>query len=152
VAHPCPVARRAPKPQWFIAGNNKAMERLPDTDFFICSLAQKDAPQYQLRWRSGKGGWQQGQDPYRFGPTVGDFDLHLFGQGKHEHLYRILGAHCCEHEGVAGVRFATGRPMPGGSVWSVISISGTGCAAHAHPGPQWRLGTVHPGTDRRNQI
>ncbi len=93
-----------------IDGNSMPMQRLPDTDFFICSLAQKDAPQYQLRWRPGQGDWQQGQDPYRFGPTVGDLDLHLFGQGKHEHIYRILGAHCCEHEGVAGVRFATWAP------------------------------------------
>jgi len=93
-----------------IDGNSLPMQRLPDTDFFICNLAQKDAPQYQLRWRTGQGNWQQGQDPYRFGPTVGDLDLHLFGQGKHEHIYRILGAHCCEHEGVAGVRFATWAP------------------------------------------
>ena len=93
-----------------IDGNSLPMQRLPDTDFFVCSLAQKEAPQYQLRWRPGQGSWQQGQDPYRFGPTVGDLDLHLFGQGKHEHIYRILGAHCCEHEGMAGVRFATWAP------------------------------------------
>lgn len=93
-----------------IAGKNRPMQRVPDTDFFIYSLVQTEAPQYQLRWRPGEGDWQQGQDPYRFGPTVGDLDLHLFGQGKHEHVYRILGAHCCEHEGVAGVRFATWAP------------------------------------------
>ncbi len=63
-----------------------------------------------MRWRAGQGDWQQGEDPYRFGPTVGDLDLHLFGEGKHEHIYRVLGAHCCEHEGVRGVRFATWAP------------------------------------------
>jgi len=93
-----------------IAGISRPMQRLPDTDFFTCSLAQKEAPEYQLRWCPGQGGWRQGHDPYRFGTTVGDLDLHLFGQGKHEHIYRILGAHCCEHEGVAGVRFATWAP------------------------------------------
>ncbi len=93
-----------------IAGTSRPMERLPDTDFFTCRLEQQDVPRYQLRWRPGHGDWRQGQDPYRFGPTVGDLDLHLFGQGKHEHVYRILGAHCCEHEGVAGVRFATWAP------------------------------------------
>ena len=41
---------------------------------------------------------------------MGDLDLHLFAQGKHEHIYRIMGAHCCEHEGVNGVRFATWAP------------------------------------------
>ncbi len=43
-------------------------------------------------------------------PTMGDLDLHLFGEGRHQHVYRVLGAHCCEHEGVAGVRFATWAP------------------------------------------
>jgi 1,4-alpha-glucan branching enzyme len=86
------------------------MERVPDTDFFTYSSAQTPAPQYQLRWRPAGGEWRQSPDPYGFGPTIGDLDLHLFGQGKHQHVYRILGAHCCEHEGVAGVRFATWAP------------------------------------------
>jgi 1,4-alpha-glucan branching enzyme len=93
-----------------IDGTTRPMERLPDTDFFTYSAAQAQAPQYQLRWRAGRGEWRQSEDPYRFGPTLGDLDLHLFGQGRHEHLYRILGAHCCDHEGVAGVRFATWAP------------------------------------------
>ena len=92
-----------------IDGAGRRMERLPGTDFFTFSSASGEAPRYHLRWRAGDGEWREGQDPYRFGPTVGDLDLHLFGQGKHEHIYRILGAHCCEHEGVAGVRFAIGN-------------------------------------------
>ena len=93
-----------------IGGRNRPMVRLPDTDFFTYRSSQTELPLYQLRWRPGQGDWRQGEDPYRFGPTVGDLDLHLFGQGRHEHVYRILGAHCCEHEGVAGVRFATWAP------------------------------------------
>jgi 1,4-alpha-glucan branching enzyme len=93
-----------------IAGKGRPMERLPDTDFFTCKVAQKAVPAYQLRWRPAGGDWRQAPDPYQFGPTIGDLDLHLFAEGKHEHIYRILGAHCCEHEGVAGVRFATWAP------------------------------------------
>ena len=32
-------------------------------------------------------------DPYRFMPTVGEFDLHLIGEGRHEELWHVLGAH-----------------------------------------------------------
>ena len=32
-------------------------------------------------------------DGYRFLPTIGDVDLHLFGEGRHERLWEILGAH-----------------------------------------------------------
>jgi 1,4-alpha-glucan branching enzyme len=86
------------------------MTRLPETDLFSVTLTQKELPSYQLRWRPGEGDWRQAEDPYRFHPTVGDLDLHLFAEGRHEHVYRILGAHCCEHEGVPGVRFATWAP------------------------------------------
>ncbi|MDH4041644.1 MAG: 1,4-alpha-glucan branching enzyme, partial [Gammaproteobacteria bacterium] len=86
------------------------MQREPGTDLFSCALAGPAAPAYQLRWRESQAQWQQGEDPYRFGPTVGDLDLHLFSEGRHHHIYRVLGAHCCEHEGVRGVRFATWAP------------------------------------------
>ncbi|MEV4240165.1 MULTISPECIES: 1,4-alpha-glucan branching protein GlgB [unclassified Nocardia] len=32
-------------------------------------------------------------DGYRFLPTVGELDLHLIGEGRHEHLWEVLGAH-----------------------------------------------------------
>lgn len=32
-------------------------------------------------------------DGYRFLPTVGELDLHLIGEGRHEHLWQVLGAH-----------------------------------------------------------
>jgi 1,4-alpha-glucan branching enzyme len=31
-------------------------------------------------------------DPYRYLPTVSEFDLHLIGEGRHEDLWRVLGA------------------------------------------------------------
>jgi 1,4-alpha-glucan branching enzyme len=50
------------------------------------------------------------EDPYRFGPTLGDLDLHLVGEGRHEELYQSLGAHVKEIDGVAGVAFAVWAP------------------------------------------
>ena len=93
-----------------IGGNTGAMERLPKTDFFRFRLDADSAPDYRLRWRRDQEDWRELQDPYRFGPWLGELDMHLFGEGKHEHIYRVLGAHCCEHQGVAGVRFATWAP------------------------------------------
>ena len=39
-----------------------------------------------------------------------DFDLYLFGQGKHYHLYEKMGAHPRVLNGVAGTHFATWAP------------------------------------------
>jgi 1,4-alpha-glucan branching enzyme len=39
-----------------------------------------------------------------------DFDLHLFGQGKHYHLYEKMGAHPRTVDGVSGVNFAVWAP------------------------------------------
>jgi 1,4-alpha-glucan branching enzyme len=50
------------------------------------------------------------EDPYRFGTTIGEQDLYLFGEGTHERAYNFLGAHCIEIEGVSGVRFAVWAP------------------------------------------
>src|ERR1044072_8966134 len=31
-------------------------------------------------------------DPYRWLPTLGELDLHLMGEGRHERLWNVLGA------------------------------------------------------------
>ncbi|HYI33957.1 MAG TPA: 1,4-alpha-glucan branching protein GlgB [Glaciibacter sp.] len=43
-------------------------------------------------------------DPYRYMPTLGELDLHLIEEGRHERLWDVLGAHYRAH---AGVRTAT---------------------------------------------
>ncbi|HZW52391.1 MAG TPA: 1,4-alpha-glucan branching protein GlgB, partial [Candidatus Elarobacter sp.] len=49
-------------------------------------------------------------DPYRFGPLLGEMDAWLFAQGNHLDLYRVLGAHPGEVDGVSGTRFAVWAP------------------------------------------
>lgn len=68
-----------------------------------------DAGQYRLRidW---PGGEQVTEDPYGFGPILGDLDLHLIGEGRHFELARALGANLDQRDGVAGVRFAVWAP------------------------------------------
>jgi len=41
-------------------------------------------------------------DPYRFWPTLGELDLHLIGEGRHERLWDVLGAHVQRYETVSG--------------------------------------------------
>jgi 1,4-alpha-glucan branching enzyme len=50
------------------------------------------------------------RDPYAFMPTVGSFDEHLFGEGRHWQLYEKLGAHLRNLGGVQGVSFAVWAP------------------------------------------
>ncbi|EKF25695.1 1,4-alpha-glucan branching enzyme [Mycolicibacterium hassiacum DSM 44199] len=53
-------------------------------------------------------------DAYRFLPTLGEMDLHLFGEGRHERLWEVLGAHPRRYntpDGVVeGVSFAVWAP------------------------------------------
>lgn len=49
-------------------------------------------------------------DPYRHLPTIGELDLHLIREGRHEELWRVLGAHVRVHSGVPGVSFAVWAP------------------------------------------
>ncbi len=41
---------------------------------------------------------------------LGELDLHLFGEGRHELIYEKLGAHALTHDGVKGVSFAVWAP------------------------------------------
>ncbi|MFJ9678959.1 1,4-alpha-glucan branching enzyme [Streptomyces sp. NPDC101194] len=50
------------------------------------------------------------QDPYRFLPALGDLDLHLIGEGRHEELWTALGAQPMEHQGAVGTRFTVWAP------------------------------------------
>ena len=49
-------------------------------------------------------------DPYRFGPVLGELDEHLIAEGAHRRLWEVLGAHIMNHEGVAGTHFAVWAP------------------------------------------
>ena len=53
-------------------------------------------------------------DPYRFLPTLGEIDLHLIGEGRHEELWKVLGAHAREYPtsfgSMTGVSFAVWAP------------------------------------------
>ncbi|MEE1622019.1 1,4-alpha-glucan branching protein GlgB [Zafaria sp. Z1313] len=50
-------------------------------------------PDYRIEVAYAGGEPQTVDDPYRYLPTLGEVDLHLIGEGRHEKLWTALGAH-----------------------------------------------------------
>jgi len=70
-----------------------------------------DAPlSYELEVSYPDGNTFTLRDPYAFPPTLGELDLHLAGEGRHERIYERLGAHLRDAEGVTGTAFAVWAP------------------------------------------
>ena len=65
---------------------------------------------YRLRGHGADGAVWEYDDAYRFGPVLSDLDEYLLGEGTHQELWRVLGAHPIEHEGVQGTHFAVWAP------------------------------------------
>src|SRR5690606_38308936 len=72
-----------------------------------------DVPDYRVRVRYGDHVLDQ-DDPYRFLPTLGEVDLHLIAEGRHEELWTVLGANVRTYPGelgeVVGTSFAVWAP------------------------------------------
>ncbi len=91
------------------------MQRVEGTDLFEYLLPPTRAaalPAHPaLLWEEkGDGSRHRQLSPYSFDPLLGDEDLYYFGEGRHHHAYRMLGAQPCEVDGIAGVRFAVWAP------------------------------------------
>jgi 1,4-alpha-glucan branching enzyme len=70
-----------------------------------------DAPlRYELDVSYPDGNTFTLRDPYAFAPTLGELDVHLAAEGRHERIYERLGAHLREVDGVAGTAFAVWAP------------------------------------------
>jgi 1,4-alpha-glucan branching enzyme len=73
-------------------------------------FAPGDGQAYELETTYENGPSFTAGDPYRFVPTVGEVDLYLWGEGRHEQLWHVLGAHYRPHEDVAGTSFSVWAP------------------------------------------
>ena len=76
---------------------------------FAAPLAAPPGP-YEIATTYPDGSRHQAAEPYVFPPTLGELDLHLIAEGRHEELWRVLGAHPRQIDGVAGVAFAVWAP------------------------------------------
>ncbi len=87
------------------------LKRLPDTDIFEWQgSASQVEKHYQLSWIDAEGHTHTDYDPYCFDTQLSDFDLHLFAEGKHWHVYRFLGARLKTVNDIDGVLFAVWAP------------------------------------------
>ena len=86
-------------------------------------------------------------DPYRWLPTLGDVDLHLIGEGRHENLWEVLGAHVRTYDTpggpVTGTSFAVWAPSArgvrvDGRLRLLVGAAPTRCAALGSSGV-WEL-------------
>ncbi|MGV1003959.1 MAG: 1,4-alpha-glucan branching protein GlgB [Candidatus Nanopelagicales bacterium] len=92
-------------------------ERIPMTHehrgVWVAVLDQEVIPAYNIDVDYGAGPIPS-SDPYRFIPTVGELDLHLIGEGRHEELWKTLGAHVRTYESpfgpITGTSFAVWAP------------------------------------------
>jgi len=64
---------------------------------------------YRLRASNAGGTWEF-DDPYRFGPVLGDLDDYLIREGTHQRLWERLGARIAQHQNTWGVSFAVWAP------------------------------------------
>ncbi len=73
-----------------------------------------EPPDYRLEVTYSGGEPQHTDDAYRYLPTLGEMDLHLINEGRHEQLWHVLGAHVrtydSVHGPVAGTSFAVWAP------------------------------------------
>jgi 1,4-alpha-glucan branching enzyme len=68
-------------------------------------------PAYRLEVDGGPAaGGRLLDDPYRFGPLLGELDLHLLAEGTHRRAWESLGAHLRTIDGLAGTAFAVWAP------------------------------------------
>ncbi|HEY5853476.1 MAG TPA: 1,4-alpha-glucan branching protein GlgB [Aldersonia sp.] len=75
-----------------IGGTDYPLQHV-DNGLFSGLVPAKDLIDYRLVVRYPGGDEVVVADGYRFLPTLGEMDLHLFQEGRHERLWEILGAH-----------------------------------------------------------
>ncbi len=95
-----------------IGGRSVAMDRVHPSGVFA-TVVDGDPADYRLEVTYGDF-VATSDDPYRWLPTLGEVDLHLIGEGRHEELWNVLGAHPRHYDTpsgpVTGTSFAVWAP------------------------------------------
>ncbi|MGK0673286.1 MAG: 1,4-alpha-glucan branching protein GlgB [Halothiobacillaceae bacterium] len=88
-----------------------AMERIDPRGLWQWEGPDDNLPRhYSLHCTDQHGHTFELIDPYTFEPQLGELDMYLFGEGRHWHVYRVLGAHPHQVDGIDGVLFAVWAP------------------------------------------
>ncbi|HLY06778.1 MAG TPA: 1,4-alpha-glucan branching protein GlgB [Rhizomicrobium sp.] len=83
------------------------LQPFEDSGLFAGPLSRSTSYFLRIQWPASV---QETEDPYSFGPILGDIDLHLFAEGSHWNLPDRFGATADTIDGVPGVRFAVWAP------------------------------------------
>jgi 1,4-alpha-glucan branching enzyme len=87
------------------------LKRIHDAGLFEGAIPQRrPVVPYRLRVRFPFDHVVVKHDTYFFSHELSDFDLYLFGEGRHYGLYHKFGAHLRVRDGVAGTHFAVWAP------------------------------------------
>ncbi len=78
--------------------------------FFDRVLSSALKSRYQLHVRWGDDSVSVMEDPYRFGPVLGEMDLWLLAEGTHLRPFEVMGAQLSTMDDVDGTRFAVWAP------------------------------------------
>lgn len=89
-------------------------------DIFAIDLGHRERADYRLEVTWPDQEPQVKADPYYFLPTVGEMDIYLFSEGRHERLWEILGANIKTYQTALGTVRGTAF-----TVWAPNAI---GCA------------------------
>ena len=97
-----------------LADSDIVFERVTGTDFFIADVTGLSLPaHYKLAWIDKNNQPHENYDAYDFPSQIPAFDQHLFGEGKHWHIYKKLGGHLHTIDGIDGVLFSVWAPNAG---------------------------------------
>lgn len=86
------------------------MERVDEEGYFAGLSPKKIQTTYQYEVKDAKGQTKVIEDPYRFAPMITKKDTDRFNKGHHYEIYKYLGAHEMEVDGVRGILFAVWAP------------------------------------------
>jgi 1,4-alpha-glucan branching enzyme len=119
-------------------------ERVPMIDEYhgvwVAVLDRTSVPDYRLAVDYGDGFEHVQDDPYRYLPTLGEMDLHLIAEGRHEDLWKVLGAHVRTYDSpngaITGTSFAVWAPSARG-----VRVSGDFNGWHSTAFPMRTLGS-----------
>ena len=84
---------------------------------WTCTLPGSEVPDYRVCVTYGET-TAVVDDPYRFLPSLGDVDLHLIAEGRHEELWKVLGANVRSYPSLLGAVHGTGF-----AVWAPNAVA-----------------------------
>ena len=91
-------------------GQTIPFERVHPDGFYVASVKSEGRPLYEIEVEAWDGSSTRRHDPYGFGPSLEQSEIEGLRQIGSNLVYRVLGAHAGELDGIAGFRFAVWAP------------------------------------------